>query len=448
MNTVVHPAWATLPPPSLNAVRALKAAWRLCVLAVMAYMLLSPSGLLLLGIPYDAPVGNPLFKLHPGTWLMALAYFLALGAHGHPLAVAWAQWRREPLLAAYMAATVVLIVYAVARFGIGGAAFLIDTHLMAALSAFTLLLLPPSRHRRMLWLLAALLLANAALGVAEAAVQQRLIPLRISGGEPVVEEFFRASAFLGHPLANAQVTATLMPVVLLLPLAVGWQVAMGALLALALLAFGGRTSFVLAMAFYGLWFTVSAFRALVLGRLNYLQITGGAVGAVAALAGVVGLVVATGLGERIFKSLAFDHSAGVRVRIWSVLDYMTDFQHWFGASADEMEVLYLRMGLQLQYEAIENFWLLIYVQYGAVGFLVFAAGLGCLLAWAWRRAFGALRVAVLLLVLVASSNNSLASKTQVLIPLVVAVAAAAHLAPARRPGLRPAPLSIRPPAHA
>jgi hypothetical protein len=432
-----------------NDQRLQSAAAGLLLAAAALYLLLSPQGLLALGIPYDAPYGSPLAKLHPASWLVCLAYAMALSSLGHPFAVAAQQLRRHSLLAAYLVCTLVLMGYALARYGIGGAAFLIDTHLMAALSCLTLLLLPVRQHRRLLWVLALVLLANATLGIAEAGLQQRFIPLRLGGEDEVPEEFFRASSFMGHPLANAQVTATTMPILLLLPLAVGVRTTLWVWLCLSLLAFGGRTSFMLAMLFYGAYFVANAFRALVHGRMNYLQITGGAIGAMVGLTAVVGVVAATGLGERIFKSLEYDNSASVRVRIWSVLEYMNDAQHWFGAHGDEIEHLYQRMGLQPKFEAIENFWLLIYVQYGAVGFVIFTVGFLCLLAYLWRSSFGALRVAVPLMVLIASTSNSLAAKTAApLIPFMLAVTAAAHLKPRPAPRQRPILAPTRAFSHA
>jgi hypothetical protein len=133
----------------------------------------------------------------------------------------------------------------------------------------------------------------------------------------------------------------------------------------------------------------------------------------------------------------------VRVRVWSVLDYMNDVQHWFGATADEVELLYQRMGLQPKFEAIENFWLLFYVQYGMVGFAIFAVGFGCLLVFLWRNSFGALRVAVPLMVLIASTSNSLAAKSAAqLVPFMLAITAAAHLKP--RPARLSRPITFAP----
>ena len=52
-------------------------------LALLLVLTLSPPGLFALGIPYDVPFGNPLAKLHPGTWVMLLAYGVALLAVIH-----------------------------------------------------------------------------------------------------------------------------------------------------------------------------------------------------------------------------------------------------------------------------------------------------------------------------------------------------------------------------
>lgn len=412
-------------PPS----RSHQFAFWLFALGLTAFLVLPASTLFALGIAYDAPGGTPLAKLHPGSYLMLTAWFMALCSHGNPLGAALAQLRGQRALALYLAAMLALFGYALLRHGMGGAAYLIDTHLMAAVAVLVMQQLGPRRQRQTLMLMALVLVLNAALGIGEAALQARLLPLTIGGHAEVPEDYFRASALMGHPLQNAQQTATLLPVLLLLPLAAGMRCALVLWLGLALLAFGGRVSLLLAVLMYGGLFVAQAFKRLVEGRLNYRQVTGGAIGVLLAAAAMVAVVVSTGLGERIFASLSWDNSASVRVRVWEVFGYMNDVQLIFGATADDIEVLYQHLGLDARFEAIENFWLLAWVQYGAVGFSLFAFGLGCALCFLWGQSFGVFRVALVLTLLVSSTTNSLTAKTSAWLLFMVAVQAAAHLRP-------------------
>ncbi len=420
-------------PPS----RAMQAAFWLFAPGLLAFLVLPASTLFALGIPYDAPGGPVLAKLHPGTTLVLSAWFLALCSLGNPLRAALVQLRAQHLLGLYLASTLALFGYALLRHGLGGAAYLIDTHIMAAVAVLVLQQLGPRRQRQTLVLMAVVLLANALLGIVEAVLQARLLPLHIGGTDEVAEAFFRASALMGHPLQNAQQTATLLPLMLLLPLAAGLRCALVLWLGLALLAFGGRASLGLSVLLYGGWFVVQAFKRGLEGRLNYLHITGGAIGLLLGAAALVAVVAASGLGERIFASLAWDNSASVRVRVWAVLGHLSEEQMIFGASADGVDALYQQLGLDPRFEAIENFWLLALVQYGLVGFGLFLFGLACALRFMWRHTFGAMRVALVLLVLVSSTTNSLAVKTPALLLFMVAVQAAAHLRPRQ-----PAPAAL------
>ncbi|MEF7613759.1 VpsF family polysaccharide biosynthesis protein [Aquincola sp. MAHUQ-54] len=408
-------------------------------LGLAAYLGLSASSLFALGIPYDAPYGPMPAKIHPGTYLTLLALFIALCSHGNPLGVALRLLGQQPLVAVYLASVVYLLAYSVLRYGPSGAAFVIDTLIMAGLCLLTTMLFEARWQRRFLALIGFTLVANALLGLGEALAQARLVPLRLAGGPEMLDEYFRASALLGHPLMNAQTTASLLPVVLLLPAPRVLRYAMGLAMVLSLLAFGGRTSFAVALLMYGSYAVFRLVDALARGRLSYLQLTGGSVGLGLLMALTVGVVAGSGLGERIFNGLVWDNSASVRMRVWGVFDFMGADQILFGTSPDEMAKLMIRLGLDAPVEAIENFWLVLFIQFGVAGFVPFFIGFGCLLRWLWRRAFGALRVALLTFVVISSTTNSLASKTVGLSLLCCVVASAASLRP--RPSVQHLPFT-------
>ncbi|MGO4781688.1 hypothetical protein AB4084_39990, partial [Lysobacter sp. 2RAB21] len=56
-------------------------------------------------------------------------------------------------------------------------------------------------------LIVVLVVVNAAIGLAEAVFQHHLVPYTVAGGVPVIEDKFRATALLGHPLENALLTS-------------------------------------------------------------------------------------------------------------------------------------------------------------------------------------------------------------------------------------------------
>lgn len=400
-------------------------AWVLFATAMPAYMLLSPSVLGHMGIPYDSPQGFPLAKFHIGSYCLIFAWFMALSSHGNPLRVMSAQMARHRLLGIYWVSMVGVFFWVVFRHGTSGAAFIIEALWMPVVAAFALDLFDARRRRQTLQLVMLLLAGNALLAVGEALSGANLVPASLESSGLVAEVQFRATAFLGHPLHNALITASLLPAVTLLPLSRVGQIMLILLLLLSLLAFGGRTSIGLAVLLYGPYFFISACRKALRGGFNYLQLTGGSLALMLGTTGVLGFVAATGLGDRIFKNMKMDNSAGVRLKVWDAFDYLSESDFWFGIAPIDIDHIALLMGLDPKYEAIENFWIYNFMQFGVVGFTPFVVALACLVLVLWRAATPPMRVATLLYFLVASTANTLAAKTMSLMLLVVVILAGA-----------------------
>ena len=406
-------------------------AWVLFATAMPAYMLLSPAVLGRMGIPYDTPLGFPLAKFHIGSYCLVLAWFMALASHGNPLRVMGAQMARHQLLGVYWVSMVGVFFWVVFRHGTAGAAFIVEALWMPVIAAFTLDLFDARRHRQTLNIVMFLLVCNALLAVGEALSGSHLIAVALEKRDLIVEDQFRATAFLGHPLHNALITASLLPAVTLLPLSRVWQIVLIMLLLLSLLAFGGRTSMALAVLFYGAYFVIRTCRKALRGGFSYLQLTGGSLALMLGTTGLLGVIAATGLGERVFKNMKMDSSAGVRLKVWDAFSYLSESDLWFGIAPVDIDHIALRMGLDPKYEAIENFWIYLFMQFGVVGFIPFVVALACLLLVLWRVATPPMRVATLLYFLVASTANTLASKTMSLMLLVVVILAGAE--PRRMP---------------
>ena len=408
---------------------ARRVSFALLVLAVLLYFCLSAPALSYLGIPYDTPTGPFPAKIHPGTYVMLLAWGLGLASAGNPLATLVSQARQHRLLFSYFLCMVGVFLWAVGRHGPSGLAFLLDTLVMTGVAALTVALQPPARQRQLFMLLMGLLMANAALALGEAALGKRLVPQLAEQLGYVSEEYFRSSALVGHPLANAMLTVAMLPAVLVLPWPLRWRLAAGVLVGLGLLTFGSRSAMA-GLALFVLLASIPVFRRLVRGGFSYVQLTGGLVGAVVAAAALAGVVAATGLGERIFKNLTWDNSAQVRLRSWDVLDYFSDSDLWLGMSVPRIANVALRVGIDPRYEAIENFWIYLLLLLGVVGFVLFGVGLACLVVHIWRISVAPLRVAMLVYLLMASGANTLASKTISLLMLTLTAQCAAQL---RRP---------------
>ena len=400
-------------------------AWWLLVAAVVAYVALSASALMALGIPYDSPEGSFLVKIHPGTYLAVLSLAIGLCSAGHPVAAFARQLNQYRLLAVYLLCMLAVFMWAVLRHGPSGLAFIIDTLCMPAVVLLSMTLHARRRqHQLLLWVMG-LLVFNALLAIAEFGLRWRFLPLYAGREDFVEEDFFRSSALFGHPLSNSLKTLALLPAVLLLPW--GWPVRLGAglVLVLGLLTFGSRAAMA-ALAIYLVVALLPLLSRLVRGRFNYIQIMAGLLGSVVGAAVLAGVVVVTGLGERIFKNLTWDNSADVRRKVWDVLDYVHGADFWLGVPVAQIDAIAQRIGLDPRYEAIENFWLYLLLLLGVCGFVVFVGGLMCLLVYLWRQAAAPMRLAMVVYLLVASSANTLAAKSVSLILLGVVIQASAR----------------------
>jgi hypothetical protein len=402
-------------------------AWRLFLSGIGCYMLLSPQSLDLMHVAYEAQGGTFIEKMRPGTYCIALAFMLLLAANGNPFGVAARRMRSEPLLAVYATCQLFVLAWTLARHGMSGAAFMIDTVLMPVVCVLTLTMIDERRYYEVLVAVLRLLVLNSLIALAETLLQHRLIPMHITGQTDVVEDIFRPSALLGHPLNNSIITVSLLPAALYLRISMAWRCALILLFWTATLAFGGRTAFVLATVIYGAYFLSQLTLAAFNGRFNYLQLTGGLLAGILSAAALAAVIFTTGLGDRIFKSLVWDSSAEVRSRIWDVFDYVSSQDMLLGISPQEIMHVGTRIGLA-ESEAIENFWIVILLQVGWIGFIPFFIAMVSAFIWLIRSSRGAMRCAVVIFFAVASSNNSLTSKTISFSMLVIMVALTRKLA--------------------
>ena len=270
---------------------------------------------------------------------------------------------------------------------------------------------------------------------------------------------FRGAALFDHPLTGASVT--MMGVFLVAQgwVPQGWRARMAkpvalALLGMAMIAYGGRVALVV---------TVLAQTAMLLGEAGLGMVRGrGAMRPILLLAGgamlaiLVGyaLIAFTDIGERLANTFYFDDSAQIRAVQWNVLDMLDPRQALFGVPLADQAQLTFQIGLDYAFADIENFWLLSFVSLGAVGFVLFLAGLLPFLAHLWRISPGWGRILLLCLVVVASSSNSLGRKSNLLFLLTAALLGASaaetmpipvpdEAIPLRRGGLALAPMVQR-----
>jgi hypothetical protein len=198
-----------------------------------------------------------------------------------------------------------------------------------------------------------------------------------------------------------------------------------AILLISLIAFGGRAALVLT---YGLSAAVAAIsfaRGLLRRTITARAMAATLAGVVAVPAVLATILFTTPLGDRIAGKLYADDSAEVRVVQWHIFGNL-DLHDWlFGMDANRLNDVMLQIGLDPPLNDIENFWLLVFVTMGIVGFLLWITGVAIMVARLWRAGGWYPKLILAAMLIVASTSNSLGRKSNVLFLCVAAVMSAA-----------------------
>jgi hypothetical protein len=344
---------------------------------------------------------------------------------------------RERALTFYLGAMLFCIVYESIFTGTGGIILVVEVFLPAGLIGLALADLTSSQAACLTRLLQFLFMLNACIALAEAIAGAHIVPVadtaRPLNGESSLPQGaeFRPVALYDHPLTGG--AATLIGL-LLYPdrrRAPRWCAAYTLCMFVALLTFGGRIAVSLSLC-AGAW--IYARRLAQLGRCGNL-----APSDLAPLVAVIGialplaaLAVATGLASRLVAHLYWDASAQTRIAEFRLVGLLRPEQLLFGCRRDDMIALLMPMKIAYGVDAIENFWLVMFVILGGLGFPAFVLGVASLFRWLWYRGDANARVMSLCFMLAASSSNSLGHKSPLLVMLVAAVIARTYPTPRRR----------------
>lgn len=340
---------------------------------VVLLMTVSPLALNALGLNYDGTGGSPLEKIHPVTMLAAALVLAAGAASGNPVTWALATATANPSLLPYLGVIALLIVHSLRVVELPFTHFF-DTFVLPAL-LFVLLRRPDeARGRHLAWLLHALMAANAALGIFEFVTGFRLTPL-VAGGV-LLEDDWRSTALLGHPLSNACLTGSYLLALTLgggrdLPGALRGGVFL--LNAGGMVAFGGRASSVLLLLILA---AILAFRIFGIARGDRFS-TGAVLKGllVAPIAGVVVVALAeTGFFDQFVERFVDDKgSAETRVEMFELFRHIPLGELLLAPDARQVTTLQHMHGLEF---GIESFWVSYVLSYGLIPSLVFFVALG------------------------------------------------------------------------
>lgn len=349
----------------------------LAVAVVVLMMTVSPMALGAIGWNYDAPGGAAAMRFHPATYLAMLLLLVVALRDGNPVASLLATFAGDARLALYLVAWSVVFYHGTANQGLPAAA-LIDTFLLPLVMLIVFQRLGgPTRARIATWFHIGFAL-NAIIGLAEFATGLRLTPY-IAGGVAITDDW-RSTALLGHPLGNALLTGCYTAILLVgggQDLA-GWRrTGMIVLQCAAMVAFGGRASLVLLVAFLAVRIGIAMLRVASGARAPLPAITVLALVLPLALGGI-GLLVELGFFDRFLLRFTEDKgSAEARVVMFELFRGFTWPELLFGPSQTQLG--YFVHVYRLEF-GIESLWVAFSLYYGILPAILFFTGLAFYLA--------------------------------------------------------------------
>lgn len=378
---------------------------------VFLFLTVSPLTLVMWDWQYFEAGGSPFDKFHPATLLAgALIGIIALSS-GNPLTGLIAILQRNADMLPFIAANIFMLVYTSTAFGLPITIF-IETFVGGILMVMLFRGLEEPEYRRLAYLVHALMLLNALVAFYEILSGTRFTPLVVNG-EALLDEP-RATALLGHPLANAILAGCYVVMLalgggrdlppLLRPLA--FAVALS-----SLAPFGGRaaTGFALLtltlLALRQMWHALrgASFKtSSILSALIVLPVA--ALALVAANEG--GLL--DPLTSRLFDD---EGSASTRIEMFTLFQYFTPYDWIFGP---QPEVLMTHIRLHGLEYGIESFVVAFVLNYGLLCTAVFFPALAIFMLRLGQSGKPGTGIAVLYFLAVSLTSISLSSKSPVL----------------------------------
>jgi hypothetical protein len=389
------------------------------LLAALVVLFAAVSGYLLMenGWNYGETGGSPLEKIHPATLLAAFILLLAAMTSPNPLVPIIAAFAERPRLLFYLVAVALMMAHALFVVRLPFTTF-IDTFIGPVLVFLLLTEVDGTRRRRLAWLIHAFFLANSLLGIAEVGLGFRLTPLHVEG--ETLEEEWRASAFIGHPLSNAMLTGSYMVLLLSggardLPV---WLKPIVFLIAAAgMIVFGGRAASAL-VALFIIWHVARRTFDVFSGKpFDPALVLLGLIG-LPFLAGGVLVLADGGFFDRFLARFVDDQgSAGTRIEMFELFRHLSWREILLGPDADFVHGMMRHYGLDY---GIESFWISMILSHGILASFMFFGGLLLFCIEVVKSRPASLSV-MLYFFAVASASLSLSAKTQGFSMLIIMI---------------------------
>lgn len=343
----------------------------LTVICLLLLFLVSNMMLGAIGLEYETPGGSPLEKIHPASYVAALALAALFLVRLDPIGTLDDIIASHPGLVVMAIATLLLIlqIVFVQRSPI---TMVFDTFFLPMVLLILLTRIRAAHVRALAILLHLVMTANAIIGLGEFATGLRVTPLAVQGVELTWE--WRSSALLGHPLANATLTGAYLMMLFL----GGGRDLPGPLRALffaiqlpAMAVFGGRAALVFLLVFGAVLAFRNAVRV-ISGRRITLVGAATLTFVLPAVAASVAALVVNGFFDRfIDRFFSDDGSADARVSMLALFHEIPFRDIVFGPDPEQVATIQRIEGMQF---GIESFWIAMVFFYGLAAAIPFFIG--------------------------------------------------------------------------
>lgn len=353
-------------PPRAGRRYASPALFWCAVSAVILQLIFSANVLAVLGVN----IGH----IHPATFILVICASCSLAQGDVPLS---RRFRGSPALMLFVMGIPLLVLYSIYFTGLTGSTVFIETFWSAGLLALVLEPATAKQKRRLATILIALVLVNILVGLHESLTHTALFPINYGDADAslparteIVDDF-RAHAFYSHPLSASLVTSMAFFLLYTMRLRLVLAAPIFCIMLVGLLAFGGRTALVItalvSAATAGYLLLAGLFKRNLRPDFALCILT-----AAVAIPIIVAVVMTqTTIADRIVDTFYYDGSAAVRVTQWEILNRINLSNWLFGISKPDLAVLKFQIGLGGRDTDIENFWILIFLDLGLIGFSVF-----------------------------------------------------------------------------
>lgn len=387
-------------------------------LAVLTTLTISSTLLTHWKIQYVTAGGNFYEKLHPATYLVALALGLALLRSGNPVQQAVRIAGQSKAILIYFVCWVFLLVQTLMLDRPFTA--VVDTFLLPLLLALAIWQVPPQGRRLLALLVHLLILLNVAIGYYEYFAGHRIIPLTL--GNVLVLGEWRSAALLGHPLTASGLVAGYVLALMLKPQLCPQPLLRLPLIALclgSLMVFGGRTALVTMLLIIA---ACGAFELVRLMRGGRIPLTALIVAIGILFIGLSAIFAILDLGVFDKMLLRFSSDKGSALARFATLDLLSHLD-WneilFAPTVSRANALQNQLGLDY---GIENFWIACIVQFGLIHTILMTAALAAFFAMLLRRSSPAAFAQMVLITVIAASSVSFSSKNIQLAQFVILIA--------------------------